>query len=468
MIALVTTSHSSDTRGSTCRPTAYALYVLVVLVLTTLLSYTDRQILSLLVDPIRHDLGISDTQVGLLLGTAFGFVYGIAGLPFGYLADRTSRRNLIIGGILVWSVGTVLCGTATGFASLFLSRMVVGIGESMLIPASISLISDHFPPRHRGTAVGVFLSGIAVGSSGAIFFGGLVLRLIDTVGVRFALLHDFAPWRLVLLMLGAGGLLPAVVLLASVGEPRREPDAGAVTPVHVPSTFVAEIANWRRVAPLLLGVALISLVDNGILAWTPTLLIREFGWSPGRVGSTLGIPLMLAGGIGVFSGSFLRDSVRARFGLRGQFVFCLAAALVAAPLAAAVLSRHAEAVVGGVAACMVLSGVITGAGLTAILDTVPDGQRGLVTAISFFLNVALGAGIGPPAVAALKDHVLAPGASLAVAIAGVWCAGLLVAVAGFFVGARESLAEAADGGSMFKRIVGAVFHRRHLAAKRSP
>jgi MFS family permease len=435
-------SHSTEPRGSDYPPPAYALYVLVVLVLTTLLSYTDRHVLSLLVDPVRRDLDISDTQVGLLLGTAFGLVYGVAGLPSGYFADRTSRRNLIIGGILVWSLGTVLCGTAVGFASLFLCRMVVGIGESMLIPASISLISDYFSPRHRGTAVGVFLSGIALGSSGAIFFGGLVLRLVETVGVRFALLHTFAPWRLVLLLLGVGGLLPTVALLVSVGEPHRHRDVQAVTPRDVPSATVTEMANWRRVAPLLLGVALISLVDNGVLAWTPSLLIREFGWSPGRVGSTLGILLMLAGSIGVFSGSFLRDSVRARFGLRGQFVFCLAAALLAAPLAAIVLSRHADAVVGGVAACMVLSGVITGAGLTAILDTVPGERRGFVTAISFFLNVALGAGIGPPAVAALKDHVLAPGTSLAVAIGGVWCLGFLVAGVGFFMGARDSLGAA--------------------------
>jgi MFS family permease len=434
----MSTSASSETRDSASPPSAYALYVLVVLVLTTLLSYTDRQILSLLVDPIRRDLGISDTQVGLLLGTAFGLVYGVAGLPFGYFADRTSRRNLIVGGILLWSLGTVLCGTAAGFASLFLSRMVVGIGESMLIPASISLISDYFTPRHRGTAVGVFLSGIAVGSTGAIFFGSLVLRLVDTVEVDFALLHSFAPWRLVLLLLGAGGLLPAFALLTSVREPRSHRDAQAITRVRVASTIVAEIANWRRVVPLLLGVALISLVDNGVLAWTPTLLIREFGWLPGRVGSTLGIVLMLAGSIGVFSGSVLRDSVRARFGVRGQFVLCLAAALAAAPLAAVVLSRHAGVVVGAVAACIVLSGVITGAGLTAILDAVPGGRRGLVTAISFFLNVALGAGIGPPAVAALKDHVLAPGASLAVAIGGVWCVGFLVAGVGFFMGARGS------------------------------
>jgi MFS family permease len=237
-------------------------------------------------------------------------------------------------------------------------------------------------------------------------------------------------------------LLPTVALLVSVGEPHRHRDVQAVTPRDVPSATVTEMANWRRVAPLLLGVALISLVDNGVLAWTPSLLIREFGWSPGRVGSTLGILLMLAGSIGVFSGSFLRDSVRARFGLRGQFVFCLAAALLAAPLAAIVLSRHADAVVGGVAACMVLSGVITGAGLTAILDTVPGERRGFVTAISFFLNVALGAGIGPPAVAALKDHVLAPGTSLAVAIGGVWCLGFLVAGVGFFMGARDSLGAA--------------------------
>src|SRR6266704_5245806 len=126
---------------------SYAWYVVCVLVLANLLSYTDRQILSLLVDPIRHDLSISDTQVGLLIGTAFALVYGVAGLPFGWLADRLRRRDLIVTGIVLWSLGTVCCGLSQNFAQFFAARLLVGIGEAVLTPASISLISDSFPPN---------------------------------------------------------------------------------------------------------------------------------------------------------------------------------------------------------------------------------------------------------------------------------------------------------------------------------
>src|SRR3979409_1563097 len=131
----------------------YAWTVVAILIATAVLSYTDRQVLSLLVDPIRGDLSISDTQISLLLGTAFAVVYGIAGVPLGYLADRTSRRNLIFGGLLVWSVGTIACGLSQSVGQLFASRLVVGLGEAVLSPAAISLISDYFPPSRRGTAV---------------------------------------------------------------------------------------------------------------------------------------------------------------------------------------------------------------------------------------------------------------------------------------------------------------------------
>jgi MFS family permease len=125
---------------------SYAWTVVAILIATAVLSYTDRQVLSLLVDPIRGELGISDTQISLLLGTAFAVVYGIAGIPLGYLADRTSRRNLIVAGVSVWSLGTMACGFSHNFTELFASRIVVGLGEAALSPAAISLISDYFPP----------------------------------------------------------------------------------------------------------------------------------------------------------------------------------------------------------------------------------------------------------------------------------------------------------------------------------
>src|ERR1700755_489545 len=184
-------------------PRGYAWTVVAILGATAVLSYTDRQVLSLLVDPIRADLGISDTQISLLLGTAFAVVYGVAGITLGWLADRTSRRNLLFCGVSVWTIGTLACGFSQSFGQLFAGRLVVGLGEAVLSPAAISLISDYFPPQRRGMAVGSFLSGIAMGIGAAILIGGGVLHLVQTDALASTPLASMSPWRLVLLIIGA-------------------------------------------------------------------------------------------------------------------------------------------------------------------------------------------------------------------------------------------------------------------------
>src|ERR1700688_117120 len=218
--------HSADDGDYPARPYAWA--VVGLLLLTAILSYTDRQVLSLLVDPVRRDLGISDTQISLLLGTAFAVVYGIAGIPLGFLADRTSRRNLIFTGVLVWSCGTLACGFSQSFSQLFAARIVVGLGEAVLSPAAISLISDYFPPSRRGTAVGCFLSGIAMGSGGSILIGGGVLHLVELGALASTPLAALSPWRLVLLVIGAPGLAWALAILL-IREPGRQTTEGATS-----------------------------------------------------------------------------------------------------------------------------------------------------------------------------------------------------------------------------------------------
>src|SRR5919108_3033023 len=168
--------------GATYPRRSYAWAVVAILIGTAIVSYTDRQVLSLLVDPIRHELLISDTEVSLLLGTAFAVVYGTAGIPFGLLADRTSRRNLIFFGVIVWSLGTVACGCVHSFRGLFAARVVVGLGESVLSPAAISLISDYFPAARRDLPVGSYLSGIAIGQGAAILIGGGAFQLLGGGG----------------------------------------------------------------------------------------------------------------------------------------------------------------------------------------------------------------------------------------------------------------------------------------------
>lgn len=388
---------------------SYAWTVVAILIATAILSYTDRQVLSLLVDPIRADLGISDTQISLLLGTAFAVVYGIAGIPLGYLADRTSRRNLIFGGVVVWSLGTLACGFSHSFGELFAARIVVGLGEAVLSPAAISLISDYFPPSRRGTAVGCFLSGIAMGIGASILIGGGVLRFVETGALAGTPLASQQPWRLVLLVIGAPGLLWALAILA-IREPVRRMTAGPAEPGN------AAAANWALVIPIYLVVAIASLVDNAVGAWAPTLLIRDFARNPAQVGMVLGLLLTAGFGGGVLAGGWLADRAGASGGWSRKLGVCLISSLLILPVSLLINAGQYNVVMVSVPLYFALSGSVTALGFSAILDVVPNRSRGLAMAISFFLNVALGAGLGPTAVAVASDRLFGANAGLGPAI----------------------------------------------------
>ncbi len=398
----------------------YAWCVVALLIGTAILSYTDRQVLSLLVDPVRRDLGISDTQVSLLLGTAFAVIYGLAGIPFGWLADRVSRRNLIFAGVLVWSLGTIACGYAGSFRALFAARLVVGLGESVLSPAAISLISDYFPPARRGFAVGAFLSGIAIGIGASILIGGAALHLVEAGALSGTRLADIAPWRLVLLLIGAPGLVWSLAILL-IREPLRRGTAGAVSNAAKGSAAQTPIA---AVVPVYAVVATASLVDNAVGAWAPTLLMRSFGLSAAQVGLELGLFLTIAFGGGVLLGGGLADYAGRRGGPSGKRLVCLATSLAILPVAACIDASRLQVVMAAVPAYFLLSGLVTACGFSAILDSVPEGRRGLAMAVSFFLNVAVGAGLGPTSVALVSEHVSGSAAGLGPAIA-------LTAAAGF-------------------------------------
>jgi MFS family permease len=404
----------------------YAWTVVAILIVTAVLSYTDRQVLSLLVDPIRGELGISDTRISLLLGTAFAVIYGIAGIPLGYLADRTSRRNLIFGGIAVWSVGTIACGLSHNFAELFAGRIVVGLGEAALSPAAISLISDYFPPARRGTAVGLFLSGIAMGNGAAILIGGSVLHAIKLGALAATPLAMLAPWRNVLLVIGGPGLLWALVILL-IREPARRATEIA------PTSGVADRSAWRttpwaRVVPIYLVLASASFVDNAVGAWAPTLLIRNFSRDPAQIGVQLGLLLTVGFGGGVFIGGVLADRAGASGGWPAKLRVCVYSGLLILPVSLLIDSPRYLMVLAGVPLYFALSGIVTAVGFSAILDAVPNRSRGLAMSMSFFLNVALGAGLGPTAVALAGEHVFSAKQGLGPPLALTIAAGYLVAL----------------------------------------
>jgi len=409
----------------------YAWTVVAILVATAVLSYTDRQVLSLLVDPIRADLGISDTQISLLLGTAFAVVYGVAGIPLGWLADRTSRRNLIFGGVIVWTLGTLACGLSQSFGQLFAGRLVVGLGEAVLSPAAISLISDYFPPSRRGTAVACFLSGIAMGIGAAILIGGGVLHFVQVGALAGTPLADLAPWRMVLLLIGAPGLLWALVILAIREPVRRGAETAAENEVASGSQVAGSsagvgdrgasapvaAAGWSKVIPIYAVVAIASLVDNAVGAWAPTLLTREFQLDRAQVGVQLGILLTAAFGGGVLIGGWLADKAGVTGGWSRKLLVCLVAGGLILPVAATLNAANVTLVMLSIPAYFALSGIVTACGFSAILDVVPNRSRGLAMSISFFLNVAIGGAVGPTAVAMASDHLFGGESGLGPAIA---------------------------------------------------
>jgi MFS family permease len=393
----------------------YAWTVVAILIATAILSYTDRQVLSLLVDPIRGELGVSDTDISLLLGTAFAVIYGIAGVPLGMLADRISRRNLIFAGVAVWSAGTVACGLSRNFGEIFASRIVVGLGEAALSPAAISLISDYFPESRRGTAVALFLSGIAMGSGAAILIGGGVLHAIEAGALASTPLATQTPWRMVLLLIGAPGFLWALAILVIREPPRRAPENGtgvatSVAPLHVATMGGA--APWARVAPIYVVLAAASFVDNAVGAWAPTLLIRNFARDPSQIGVELGLLLTAGFGGGVLIGGVLADRAGSRGGWPRKLRVCLYSGLMILPASLLMNSQNFALVMAGIPLYYALSGTVTAVGFSIILDIVPNRSRGLAMSMSFFLNVALGAGLGPTAVALAGVYLFGANAGL--------------------------------------------------------
>ncbi len=419
---------------------AYAWTVAALLCVTAILSYTDRQVLSLIVDPIRAELNIDDTGMSLLLGTAFALIYGIAGVPLGWLADRRSRRNLILAGVVVWSLGTIGCGLAHNFAQLFAARIVVGLGEAALSPAAISLLSDTFPATQRGRAVGLYFTGICVGVGGSFLIGGAVLKLVEAGVFALGPLAGLPAWRIVFFVIGVPSLLWSLAILA-IREPLRRTQAAPAQPEQAHTTAAALTTTSERralwlAAPVFATVALASLVDNAVGAWVPSLMVRQFHADAGTVGLELGYILIFAYGGGMLAGGWLADAAAVRRGRRGKIELCALASLAIVPVALLLNTPSASAVMTGVALYFALSAVVTASGLSAILDAAPNRVRGLAMAISFFLNVALGAGLGPTAVVFAGQALFAADAGLGPAIAFTMASACAIAAASAFFALR--------------------------------
>lgn len=412
--------------GADYPPRRYAWYVVGVLTLANVSAFVDRQILGLLVAPLRRDLGISDTQMGVLYGLAFAAFYTLLGLPIARLADRGSRRLIIGLGIAVWSVMTVLCGAARNYDELLVARFGVGIGEAALAAPALSLLSDYFPPERRATALSVYSLGIYAGAGLANLVGGaLIARLSGEAMVVWPVLGEIHPWQQVFVIVGAPGVLIAL-LMATVREPaRREVGmAGGESP-SVRDVVAHVRINARTFLCHILGYTLFAFVNYGTAAWLPTMLVRTYGWSEGRAGITLGTLTATVGVLGIIVGGRVADGMldRGRTDAKLRVGIIAAVGNIVCGVAYT-LAPTAWVAVAALVPYNFFASFAFGAAIAAVQEITPNRMRAQMAALFTSVVTLIGLGLGPSVVGLLTDRVFGSGAAVRYSLLGVTVAGL--------------------------------------------
>lgn len=405
---------------------SYAWYVAGVLTLAHIISFLDRQILSLLVGPIKRDLEISDTQMSLLMGLAFAVLYTFAAIPLGRLADRRSRRAIITAGVTAWCVMTAMCGLARNYWQLFAARIGVGIGEATLSPSALSMLSDYFPREKRGAAIGCYNMGVSVGAGIAFLLGGQVIGfVIDSPPILLPIVGELYAWQTVFLVVGLPGLVIAL-LMQTVREPERKGKivvAGNVDDqISLRETFRFLADRWRTYGGLALIVSGTTILGYGFLNWIPTMYERTWGLAMPQIATDLGWVLLIAGPIGVNGGGWLAD----RWFRQGHKDAHLRVMLLSAPVMLVASAALPLMPTPGLALAMFVPHILGAAAITAVggaalMIITPNQLRGQATAIYYFIISLAGLTLGPTSVALLTDFAFRDEAALrySMAIIGV-------------------------------------------------
>ncbi len=430
-------------------PTAVASAILATLIVATILSYVDRTVLSLLVPSIQHEFKVNDVQVSLLLGPTFAFFYAFMGVPLGWAADRTRRLRLAALGLALWSLMTVASGLSHTFGQLLLARVGVAIGEAVLLPTSVSLVTDAFPPEVRTRRLGLLGMSIYWGTGVALLSGGLLIGAVQHwVGAHPNL--AVAPWRAVLILVGAPGVLVAG-LLAALPEPGRRATAFAAVEEPILSATprrsinVERPTSYRRIADysgLFFAVGLMAVVGYSLSSWAPTHLIRAYGWSPGRAGASLGVGFLFATTLIIWLASTAADRLAQRGRLDAKYLTAGCSTLLALPAALicglvrdpGVFVLCASVMMGCAAACIAL-------GPAAVCEITTAARRGRAVGAYQTAVGLIGGGAGPPAIATLAKLAGGRADSLGQALSHVTAAGFIVAALIFWL-RRNAFAQA--------------------------
>lgn len=373
--------------------TGYRQYVLGVLVVVYVFNLIDRQILSMLLEPIKRDLLLSDTQLGLLSGIAFAVFYTTFGIPIARYADKNSRVRVISWSLAAWSLMTAICGLAQNFWQLMLGRIGVAIGEAGASPPSHSLISDYFAPEKRATALGIYSLGVPIGVMIGFLAGGWLVHFFD--------------WRTAFIVVGLPGVLMAVIVSLTVKEPPRGLSEGVQSVQEQAPIKEAFLYFWSRPSfrHLTLAAGLHAFASYGLLTWLPAFLVRSHQMGMAEIGTYLAMVSGIIGGIGTFAGGYICD----RFGQndRRMYVWIPALSLIIfIPLA--ILSLLSDTKEGALYFYLIpalLSPIYLGPTFSVVQGMSQLRMRAIAAAGLLFVLNLIGMGLGPMLVGVLSDFL---------------------------------------------------------------
>ena len=292
------------------KPLVREWYLVAMLMLAFVVAFIDRQVITLLVEPIRRDLEISDTQISLLMGFAFAIFYVTMGVPIARLSDSRSRKVIICAGVFLWSVATAACGLARNFWQLFMARVGVGVGEATLTPAAYSMIADSFPAKKLGRAIAVYATGIYVGAGLAGVLGGWAVKVISRAGtVDLPLVGTLYPWQMTFIAVSIPGLILVAIMGLTVREPLRRniqtDTGGKAIPFREVIRFL--MLNKRTFGCIFLAYAFSGTAFYGFLSWIPEFIRRTHGWDIGSAGILFGAIYAIFGTAGTLTGGWISD-----------------------------------------------------------------------------------------------------------------------------------------------------------------
>lgn len=369
--------------------------VLSILLLTYIFNYIDRQIVGVLAVPIKADLHLTDTQLGLVGGLAFGLLYTTLGIPIAWLADRWNRTNIIAGAVGVWSLFTAACGLANGFIHLFLARMGVGFGEAGGVAPAYSLISDYFPPERRAGAYAVFSLGIPIGSALGIFAGGWLAANVD--------------WRYAFISIGLAGLPVALLVKLLIKEPERgRLDYQTSARKEETPSLLATLGHLRKNPTFWLisfSSAAIGMGKYGIMFWLPSYLTRNVGMTLSEVGQYYGAAMLVGGMAGIMAGGKLGDWLGGKTSVAFPLIAAVGYALAIPAYLIAFNTQNMAIVLIAFSVALGLGLFNAGPNVTIIQHITPPSIRATTSAAYIFITNLFGVAFGAPVIGAISDYL---------------------------------------------------------------